>query len=78
MNILEVLRKEHKICICCMEDHDVSTVKCREKITLKGVPVEYDATYEYCDNAETFWSTEEMMTANHEAMIAAYEIATKE
>lgn len=70
---MEVLKTENKLCLCCMEEHEVQTIKVHEKVTFKGTPVEYDATYEYCDKCENTLETEEMITENHNALLAAYQ-----
>lgn len=69
---METIKVEKKLCICCMEEHDVYTVRVKEYNVFKGVPVEYDATYEYCELADEYISTEEMISANDIAMKNAY------
>ena len=69
---METIKVERKLCMCCMEEHDVYTVRTREQNVFKGVQVEYDATYEYCSLAEEYISTEEMISANDIAMKNAY------
>jgi putative zinc finger/helix-turn-helix YgiT family protein len=61
---METLKKEYKLCMCCMEEHDVSTVKISEHNTFKGQNVAYDAIYEYCNVADEFTATEEMVKNN--------------
>ena len=75
---MEVLKREHKLCVCCMEEHEVLTVREKEEVTYKGTKVSFDGTYEYCEKAETFFSTEEQMTENHNALVAAYEEQRKD
>ena len=48
---MKAIDKERKLCTCCMEEHDVQRIVIRENNTFKGVPVEYDAEYFYCDKA---------------------------
>lgn len=72
---MEVLKTENKLCMCCMEEHEVQTIKIHEKVTFKGIPVEFDATYEYCEKSESTLETEEMITANHNALLSAYQEA---
>ena len=55
-----------------MEEHDVQTVIRIEQNTYLGAVVEHEATYEYCNRADSLLATEEMLTANYNAMIAAY------
>ena len=45
---MEFLRKELKLCLCCMTEHDVATVRVREKNIFMGEEIEYDAIYELC------------------------------
>ena len=46
MDVINVIKTERKKCIYCMEEHDVSTMRCRNKVAIKDVSVEYDAIYE--------------------------------
>ena len=66
------IKTEKKLCMCCMEEHEVHTVRVRERNTFKGVEIQYDAIYEYCERAEAYFSTEEMISANDIAMKNAY------
>lgn len=67
-----VLKKESKLCICCMEVHEVWTVQVEEKMSFNQVEVRYLATYEYCSMTEEYIATEEMMRQNDIAMKDAY------
>ncbi|MBQ9838224.1 MAG: DUF4065 domain-containing protein [Oscillospiraceae bacterium] len=55
-----------------MEEHEVFVVKEHEHTTYKEQRVEYEATYEYCENTDEYISTEEMITANDIAIKNAY------
>ncbi len=55
-----------------MEEHEVSTVKVRESNTFKGQVVEYDAIYEYCDVADEYITTEDMIRRNDISFKDAY------
>lgn len=69
---MKILKKEYKLCMSCMETHEVLTVEIKEKNIFKGKEVSYIATYEYCDIAEEFYATEEMISKNDIAMKNAY------
>ena len=69
---MKILKTERKLCMCCMEEHEVQIVEVHEKLTFKGKKVEYNAIYEYCDLTEEFLSTEDMITNNDIAMKDAY------
>lgn len=56
----------------CMEEHDVSTVIVREHNGFKGKEVDYDAIYEYCDSADEYTATEEMIRTNDISFKDAY------
>ena len=73
---MDIINKEKKICLSCMEEHDVFTVQIQEETIFKGVSVKYIAVYEYCDRCEEFTATEEMINKNDIAMKNAYRIAT--
>ncbi len=70
---MNILKTENRLCPCCMEEHNVHTIKIHEKVTFKGTQVEYDAIYDYCDKCESTLETEEMITENHNALLAAYQ-----
>ena len=64
--------KERTLCVCCMEMHDVQRIVIREKNVFKGVPVEYDAEYFYCDKADERYADERQISVNDTAMKNAY------
>lgn len=69
---MKVISTEKRFCQCCMEEHDVQKVLLRETNRFKGVPVEYDAAYFYCDRACETYADEELVSANDVAMKDAY------
>lgn len=73
---MRVIKTINKLCLCCMEEHEVKIVEVSEKTTFKGKKVEYTATYEYCDVADEYLSTEEMIISNDIAMKNAYREAS--
>lgn len=73
---MKVIDVQKKLCLCCMEEHDVHTVTVREKNTFKGTEVEYDAKNFYCDRADEYFCDEEMISVNDVAMKNAFRKAT--
>lgn len=69
---MKVLKKEYRLCMSCMETHEVLTVEVEEKNIFKGKEVKYIAIYEYCDVADEFFATEEMLSQNDISMKNAY------
>ena len=69
---MKIMNTERRLCTCCMEEHDVKTVMFREKNTFKGIPVEYDAEYFYCDRADETYADEQQISQNDIAMKNAY------
>ena len=69
---METIRVEKKLCMCCMEEHEVQIVRVNESATFKGEKVEYSAIYEYCDRADELLAREEMISANDISMKNAY------
>ena len=69
---MKIIITERRLCTCCMEEHDVKTVRVRETNTFKGVPVEYDAEYFYCDRADETYADEQQISQNDIAMKNAY------
>ena len=60
------------LCTCCMEEHDLKIVKITEKNEFKGMEIEYEANYYYCENAEEYFADEKMISENDIAMKNAY------
>ena len=73
---MKILNRVRKLCTSCMEEHDVQTVLIRESNVFKGVPVEYDAEYFYCDKADETYADEQQISANDIAMKNAYRVAS--
>lgn len=69
---LKVIHSEKRLCTCCMKEHEVKTVCVMENICFKDIPVEYEATYFYCDAAEELYMEEGMIIRNDIAMKDAY------
>ncbi len=69
---MEVIKREKKFCISCMEEHEVQLVRVLENTVFKDKPLEYYVVYEYCEKSEEFWETEEYITQNNIAMKDAY------
>ena len=69
---METIRNEHKLCLCCMEEHEVSYVRVKEVNVFKGIQVEYDAFYEYCDVADEYFSTDNLISENDVSLKNAY------
>lgn len=65
-------RSEKRLCMCCMEEHEVKTVLVKEQATFKGVTVGYDASYLYCDVAEELYMDERQMQENDKCLKNAY------
>ncbi len=69
---MKVIKTEEKLCLSCMEHHEVQTVILKETEEFKGQEVSFDATYEFCSIADEFLESEEMLKANGLAMNDAY------
>lgn len=69
---MKILKKEFKLCMSCMETHEVLTVEIEENNIFKGREIDYIATYEYCDKTEELYATEDMISTNDIAMKNAY------
>lgn len=69
---MKILKKEKKLCISCMNEHEVLTIELEEKSTFKDVLVTYPAVYEYCPVTDECWENEEMMKANWLTLREAY------
>ena len=69
---MEILKTERKLCFCCMDEHDVATVRVLETNEIKGTVVQYYAKHEYCNLADELYTPEEMISSNDIAMKDAY------
>ena len=69
---MKILKSENKLCTCCMEEHKVHMVEVDEENIFKGDKIKYNAIYEYCDIAEEFFETDNMITLNDISMKNAY------
>ena len=61
---MKIIKTERRLCTCCMEEHEVKMVRIRERNIFKGVPVEYDAEYFYCDRADETYADEQQISQN--------------
>lgn len=69
---MNILSSERKLCVCCMEEHNVQRVTTKENTVFKGVPVEYSAEYFYCEQADETYANEQQISSNDIAMKNAY------
>jgi hypothetical protein len=69
---IKTIKNEKKLCLICMEEHEVQTVIRKDIEAFKGEEVSFDATYEYCVHAGEYLETEDMIKANSLAMKDAY------
>ena len=69
---MEVLRKEKKLCLSCMQEHPIDIVKVEEHEMFRGVKVRFHSIYEYCPYTDEYSETEEMIRANGLAVKDAY------
>lgn len=65
---MKILDKERKLCLCCMEEHEVKRVIIAERNIFKKESVEYDAEYFYCDCANELYADEQLISLNDIAM----------
>jgi len=69
---MKILKREERLCTCCMEEHEVKTVLVPEVVVFKGVKVKYEAFYQYCDLAEELYMNELQMQENDIHLKDAY------
>lgn len=69
---MEIIKREKKLCMCCMEEHIVKTVTLREHTIFKNKEIAYDAQYMYCDAADEYYMDEQQMRENDTRMKDAY------
>ena len=69
---MKILKSEKKLCLCCMEEHEVKTVLINEQTVFKDRKVNYEASYMYCDVADELYMDEHQMQDNDIKMKNAY------
>lgn len=69
---MKTIGSEKRLCTCCMEEHEVKTVRMMEHASFKHVYVDYEAVYFYCDVAEELYMDESQMRENDAAIKDAY------
>ena len=66
------MNKQVKICPCCMEEHAIKTITITEITDFKGVSVQYEAQYTYCEISDETYEDEQQLTLNDISMKNAY------
>ncbi len=69
---MRLISSVNKLCLCCMEKHEVSFVEVEETNVFKGEKIKYKARYEYCDKADEYYSSEDMIEYNDVSMKDEY------
>lgn len=69
---MEVIKKELKMCLSCMEEHEVEIVRVKEETIIHNELVSYMAVYEYCKSTDELTETEELIRTNNLSMKDAY------
>ena len=69
---MKVISTGKKLCLSCMEEHEVKKVEVQEESIFKGVRVKYPAKYEYCDRTEEYLTYEDSLETNDLAFKDAY------
>lgn len=69
---MEKIKTEKKLCLICMEEHDVDIVEIIDSEIYRDEEVNFPAVYEYCSNTDEFLENEEMIKKNSLAMKDAY------
>ena len=64
--------RARRLCLSCMEVHDVQIISIIEENIYKGRRISYPAEYFYCERSGETYADEEMITANHAAMQNAF------
>ena len=69
---MKIIKREKRICSCCMEEHEVKTVIVMNYSTFKNRNVDYEATYQFCDLAGELYMNEQQMRDNDISLKDAY------
>ncbi len=69
---LKIIKREKRLCMCCMEEHEVKTVLVKEEAAFKNKKITYEASYLYCDKAEELYMDEQQIQENDIRLKDAY------
>jgi hypothetical protein len=69
---IKLIKSEKRLCLICMEEHEVQTVIVTDVEEYIGEEVSFEAIYEYCGHADEYLETEDMIRKNSQAMKDAY------
>ncbi len=69
---MKIVKSEKRLCVCCMEEHEVKTVLTEDNATFKNVKVKYEESYFYCDVAEELYMDEQQIQDNDVRFKDAY------
>ncbi|MDD2483792.1 MAG: DUF4065 domain-containing protein [Eubacteriales bacterium] len=69
---MKIINKEKRLCLSCMEVHEVQIVEVQEKNTFKNEAVEFTAIYEYCTTTDEYTENEDLIKANDLSFKDAY------
>ncbi len=69
---MKILKSQTKLCLSCMEEHEVQEVLILEENIFNNKTVHYNAIYEYCSKADEYTQSEEMIRKNDVAFKDAY------
>lgn len=69
---MEKIKTKKKLCLICMEEHNVDTIEVIDNEVYKDEEITFHAIYEYCSNADEFLENEEMIKKNSLAMKDSY------
>ncbi len=69
---MKTVNSETKLCLACMETHEVPTVQITDEEIFKNANVSFTATYDYCPHTDQYLEDGDMISANSLAMKDAY------
>ena len=69
---MKIMNKEVRLCLSCMDAHEVQTVEIQEENEFKKTPVTFNAVYEYCSNTEEYYQNEDQIKSNDISFKDAY------
>lgn len=69
---MKVLNSKIKLCLSCMEEHEVQQVEIIEENIFKEELVRYPARYEYCSNTDTYTTYDDTINSNDISFKDAY------
>ena len=59
--MMKMMKSEKRLCVCCMEEHEVKTVLVQEHASFKNEQISYEAMYEKLKQESIFLNAKDLL-----------------